>query len=123
MSILDQFLDDLADKPEDWTLRGVVADWAEDNDRADLAACLRWMIKNEKRPYHGSTGGATWFNAETVSDGLGDPQSDIPAALFKLLEGGKEVANHKSFPSLRAAEESFQSAWAAARTRGWTPPD
>jgi hypothetical protein len=121
MSILDQFLQDLADKPDDWNLRGVVADWAEDNNRPDLAECLRWMIKHNKRPYPSSSGGATWFNAETISTGLGDPESDIPAALFGLLQGGQEVAHHKSFPSLRAAEESFQAAWTAARARGWSP--
>jgi hypothetical protein len=121
MSILDQFLEDMARAPEDWNLRGVVADWAEDNQRPDLAECLRWMVRAHKRPYHGASGGATWFNAETVAEGLGDPESDIPAVLFKLLEDGKEVANHKSFPSLRAAEEAFQAAWAAARTRGWSP--
>src|SRR5947208_9118 len=123
MSILDQFLDDLAQNPDDRSLRGVVADWAEDNNRPDLAACLRWMIKHGKRPYHGSSGGATWFNAETVSPGLGDPESDIPAALYKQLQGGKEVANHKSFPTLRAAEESFQAAWSAARADVWSPWD
>jgi hypothetical protein len=119
MSILDQFLNDLAGAPEDWALRGVLADWAEDNNRPQLAECLRWMIRRQKRPYHGSSGGGTWFNAETIAEGLGDPESDIPAAVFTLLEGGNEVANHKSFATLRAAEEAFQAAWVKAREEGW----
>jgi hypothetical protein len=121
MTILEQFLNDLGTTPEDWNLRGVVADWAEDNNRPELAECLRWMIRQRKRPYHGASATGTWFNAETVSEGLGDPESDIPAAVYRSLEGGKEVANHKSFPSLRAAEESFQAAWAKARAGGWVP--
>jgi uncharacterized protein (TIGR02996 family) len=121
MSILDQFLNDVAATPEDWSLRGVLADWAEDNNRPQLAECLRWMIRRHKRPYHGSSGGGTWFNADTIAQGLGDPESDIPAAVFMLLEGGNEVANHKSFTTLRAAEEAFQLAWVKAMENGWKP--
>jgi hypothetical protein len=121
MSILDQFMKDLAGAPEDWSLRGVIADWAEDNNRPQLAECLRWMIRQHKRPYHGSSGGGTWFNEDTIAEGLGDPESDIPAEVFTRLEGGNEVANHKTFLTLRAAEESFQEAWLKARGEGWKP--
>jgi hypothetical protein len=123
MSILDSFLDDLSATPEDWSLRGVVADWAEDNNQPRLAESLRWMIREQKRPYHGSSGGGTWFNADTIAEGLGDPESDLPAVLFSRLEGGKQIANHKSFPTLRAAEESFLTAWVQAREQGWAPLD
>jgi hypothetical protein len=123
MTILDQFLEELGQGPDDWKLRGIVADWAEDNNRPELAECLRWMVRLRKRPYHSTAGGATWFNVETIAEGLGDPESDIPAAVFAILEGGKEIANHKSFPSLRAAEEAFQAAWAKARAQGWGPDE
>ena len=121
MSILDQLLKDLSGSPDDWSLRGVIADWAEDNNRPQLAECLRWMIRQNKRPYHGSSGGGTWFNEDTIAEGLGDPESDIPAEVFTRLEGGNEVANHKTFATLRAAEESFQEAWVKARAEGWKP--
>jgi hypothetical protein len=121
MSILDQFLADLAKQPEDWSLRGVIADWAEDNNRPQLAECLRWMAGKRKRPYQGSAGSWAWFNAETIADGLGDPESDIPSAVFAMMEGGDEIANHRSFATFRAAEESFQQAWVKARTSGWKP--
>jgi hypothetical protein len=121
MSILDQLLKDLSGAPDDWSLRGVIADWAEDNNRPQLAECLRWMIRQHKRPYHGSSGGGTWFNEDTIAEGLGDPESDIPGEVFTRLEGGNEVANHKTFPTLRAAEESFQEAWEKARADGWKP--
>src|SRR5262249_53548164 len=34
MSMLQQFLEELAKAPEDWKLRGVMADWCEDNQEA-----------------------------------------------------------------------------------------
>jgi uncharacterized protein (TIGR02996 family) len=123
MTILDQFLNDLAGAPEDWTLRGVLADWADDNSQPQLAECLRWMIRCQKRPYPDKSGRGTWFNAETIRKDLdlGDPESDIPAALFTQLEGGDEVKNHRLFKTLRAAEEAFQAAWVKAREKGWKP--
>lgn len=120
MSIRDQMLDDLAKVPEDWKLRGMIADWCEDNDRPDEAAALRWMVKHQKRPYHGTTSrSATWFNAETIGPGLGDPESDLPEPVFAQLEGGKPVANHMTYPGLREAEEAFLAAYVKARKQGW----
>src|SRR5262249_35900394 len=121
MSVRDQLLDDLCRKPEDWKLRNVLADWYEDNNHPEEAACLRWMLENKKRPYHGSSPSASWFNADTVSPGLGDPESDVPGALFELLEGGKQTANHKTFADLKSAEEAFVAAWLKARKGGWKP--
>jgi len=121
VTVYDKFLEDLAANPSDTHTRGVMADWAEDNDRPLLAECLRWMVKNDKRPYSGSSGGGTWFNKETIADGLGDPESDLPAEIYSKLEGGNEVANHKSFPNLRAAEEAMHAAWVKAMEAGWKP--
>lgn len=121
MSILQQLLADLADAPGDWKLRGVLADWCEDNREPVLAECLRWMIARQKRPYVGSADRASWFNADTISDGLGDPESDVPGPVYDLLEGGNQTANHKTFASPRHAEEAFLEAWARARAGGWSP--
>jgi uncharacterized protein (TIGR02996 family) len=117
VSTRDQLLDALCSEPNDWKLRGVLGDWYEDNNCPDEAACLRWMVEQHKRPYHGASRNATWFNADKVRKGLGDPESDLPDALFRLLEGGKEIANHKRFPSARAAEEALLAAWRKARTQ------
>jgi hypothetical protein len=71
------------------------------------------MGQNTKRPYikPDSSPGGVWFNAATVAENLGDCESDLPENLFKALEGGKEVANHKVYPSVKEAEESFYAAW------------
>ena len=50
MSMHDQFLADLLQTPDDRMLRGVYADWCEDNDLSECAACLRWMASANKRP-------------------------------------------------------------------------
>jgi uncharacterized protein (TIGR02996 family) len=123
MSTRDELMEDLCRAPADWKMRGVLADWYEDNDQPEQAACLRWMIQHHKRPYHGAHRGATWFNADTIGQGLGDPESDIPGEVFRLLEGGKEVANHKSFTAVREAEEAILAAWSKARQAGWKPPE
>ncbi len=116
-----QFVEGLAESPDDWALRNVFADWCAENDRQGVAACLLWMVRRKKRPYRGSGGRGTWFNADTISPGLGDPESDIPAAVFGLLEGGQAVANHKAYSTLAKAEEAFYAAWQRAREGGWDP--
>lgn len=121
MSILNQLLEDLARAPEDWRLRGVIADWFEDNHRPEEAECLRWMFRHQKRPHSGSADRASWFNEATISEGLGDPASDIPGPVFVQLIGGREVANHKSFDGMLQAEAAFRAAWVRARAGGWSP--
>jgi hypothetical protein len=122
MSDRDRLLDDLCRKPDDWQLRDALAAWFEDNGLPEEAACLRWMAENRKRPYHGTSPQATWFNADTVAPGLGDRESDVPGAVYAHLEGGTQVSNHVTFDDLKAAEEAFLAAWVKARKAGWEPP-
>jgi len=121
MSMLNQFLKDLGQAPDDWKLRSIVADWCEDNQETQRAECLRWMIKHKKRPYPSSAGKATWFNADKISPGLGDPESDIPEGLFKHLDGGNQAANHRTYGNFPESEEAIQQAWVKARAGGWSP--
>jgi uncharacterized protein (TIGR02996 family) len=121
MSMHEQFLSDLLDTPDDRTLRGVYADWCEDNDQPEAAECLRWMAAAGKRPMRGSTGVGVWFNGDTIAKGLGDEESDLPDALYRRLEGGGEFVNHRAFGSLPEAERAIQAAWVKARKAGWTP--
>jgi uncharacterized protein (TIGR02996 family) len=118
MAMLESFYEDLGRNPEDWKVRSVMADWFEDNANPTAAECLRWMIKHKKRPYHGSSGTFTWFNADSIDPGLGDPESDIPGVLYQHLKG-QETAHHKTYDKLRTAEEDFVAAWTLARQGGW----
>jgi hypothetical protein len=123
MSERDQLLDDLCRAPDDWKLRGVLGDWFEDNNHSGEAACLRWMVEHKKRPYHSdSSPQVSWFNADTISSGLGDPESDVPGPVYEQLAGGKVTANHKTYDGLRAAEEAFLAAFLKAVKKGWKPP-
>ena len=81
------------------------------------------MIGHHKRPYNREVRKATWFNADTIPSGLGDPESDIPGLLFRLLEGGREVANHKIYGTVREAEEAFLTAWQQAGQRLAADPE
>ena len=121
MATLESLYEQLTDKPEDWALRNVLADWYEEQGQQAAADSLRWTVRRRKRPYHGSSSIFTWFNADAIGPGLGDPESDLPGALYKHLQGGTESAHHKSYKSLRAAEEAFQAAWSSARGGGWDP--
>src|SRR5262249_16172742 len=85
VAMLETFYEDLNKKPEDWSLRGVVADWYEDNGQLEGATAQRWMVQNHKRPYHGSSGTFTWFNLDSIDPGLGDPESDIPGGIYQHL--------------------------------------
>src|SRR4051812_24233227 len=117
-----RLLDDLCRKPDDWTLREVLASWFEDNGLPEEAACLRWMLENKKWPYHGGPQSpATWFDADTISPGLGDPESDVPGAVFAYLEGGTQVRNHMTFADVKDAVEALLAAWVKARKAGWQP--
>lgn len=122
MSERDELLEDVCAQPDEWKLRGVLADWCEDDGRPEEAACLRWMVKHRKRPYYGSSPAATWFDASKVAKGLGDPESDVPAKLYAKLEGGKKVANHRTYETRKEAEEAFLAAFLAAKKAGWKPP-
>jgi uncharacterized protein (TIGR02996 family) len=119
--MLEQFLKDLAGAPDDWALRGVFADWAEDHARPELADCLRWMVRRRKRPYRASGQRGVWFDADFTPAGLGDPESNIPGALYGYLTGGSVVAHHRIYPTLTGAEEALFGAWARAWAAGWRP--
>jgi uncharacterized protein (TIGR02996 family) len=119
MSIRDQLLQDIADHPDDWSLRAIAADWAEDHGETNLAECLRWMIRHRKRPYRSARNLACWFDADRIDPGLGDPESDIPGQLFELLPFGEQQANHRIFINVRQAEEALYRAWHLARQSGW----
>lgn len=104
-------------------LRNVLADWCQDENLAVECECLNWMSRTGKRPYT-TDKSAAWFNSATVAPGLGDLDSDVPGEVYKRLDGGKEVANHKDYPSQQEAELAFLAAWKKARTEDdWSPKE
>lgn len=117
---LKQMVAEIAKNPEDWTLRALTADALEDNHQYQEAEAMRYLAAEKKRPY-GSDVNPTkrsWFKA-TEGSNLGDEASDLPEWLYAGLEGGKETANHKSYPSPEEAEWALLAAWKKAKT---SPP-
>jgi hypothetical protein len=120
-TIIDSFFNDLAEHPDEFGLRGIFADWCEDNPElawANLAECMRWMIRHTKRPWRTVAGRGNWFNAAQVSPGIGDPSSDLPEFVYEYLEGGRVVLSRREYPTMREAEEAFYEAWKKALSKG-----
>ncbi len=124
MDMFDKFVEDMNEDSDNWKLRSVIADWFEDNNQLAKAECFRWSVLNNKRPCRngGSKPAATyaWFNKDTISAGMTDPESDIPGKLYDCLPG-KSTANHKSYDTLREAEEALIEAYKLAVAKGWNP--
>jgi hypothetical protein len=104
----------------------VLADWFADHNREAEAGALAYCVKNGLYPYvsiprpeekdkekkEEDLAAASWFNKDKVAQGLGEEYSNLPEQLYEALEGGKPVANHKTWPTVQAAIEALAAAWA-----------
>lgn len=98
----------------------IAADWYEDNGNTVASEGLRWRFNNNKRPYL-TKSLAMWFNEDAVQGlDLGDPESDLPQAVYRLLLG-HTVSNHKVYQSAEQAEQDFVEAWVKAVSEGFKP--
>ncbi len=104
--------------------RGIWREYCEDNHMQEEADILAWMIENDKYPYVSSTPQGSWFNGQSINDGLGEPGSDIPPEVYTALpvEGpnkGVRTANHVTFDTIYYAEIAFIEAFKKAVQAGW----
>jgi hypothetical protein len=119
MTTLQTLYAALHESPDDWQSRAILGDWFEEAGQQNFADCVRWMIDKRKRPYRSTTGTYHWFNAERVTT-ASDPESDIPEAVYKLLQGREGLETiFRDYKDLPGAEEDFYIAWQRARDRGW----
>ena len=42
----------LDEKPSNWSLRAIYADWLEEHGMEAEADCQRWMVERKKHPHH-----------------------------------------------------------------------
>jgi hypothetical protein len=123
MTPLDTLYEVLHQAANDWQAREILADWFEEAAQQACADCVRWMVKQHKRPYRSITGTYHWFNAQRVTT-ASDPESNIPEAIYRHLQGKEGLAMFfRDYPSLRQAEEDFYRAWQQAREQGWSSHD
>src|SRR5262245_5364404 len=111
MTAVDALYLALTLSPDDWLLRSVLADSLEEAGLLPVAECVRWMVRHRKRPYRASDGDYLWFDAHSIRSRV-DPESDVPVEVYRHLTG--EVGPwpiHRTYASLRAAEEDFHAAW------------
>jgi hypothetical protein len=125
MTTLDTLYESLAQCPNerpDWQARSILGDWYEEAGQQHAADCIRWMIRQKKRPYRSTTGTYHWFNAERgTTNPPQDPESDIPEAVYSKMQGREGLEKvFRDYDTLRAADEDFHAGWHKAREQGWT---
>ncbi len=90
----------------DWSLLQIASDLAEESSCPVATLGLRWMVKNQKRPYHERGDTWIWFDQRRTSL-QADPWSDLPDKLYDLLlnyeeEKPCEKSSQKVYPDLES---------------------
>jgi hypothetical protein len=118
----------LDDNPADRVPLLALADWYEEHDRVDAAACLRWAARHGYRPFHYRRDGGLQVNSAMWHDGwfwwaLDDPyygrdwghdaSCRLPRVVWWKLNHGFDYspAVFKEYPSRRAAYEALIAVW------------
>ena len=109
------FHEKLDQRPDDWDLRLIYADWLEQQERPEEAFTQRWMAKYKKAP---------WFHGESHPTPYGWVQGTdtmkpfvLSLAIHVLLPGPYQHWPHYSkwYESLVQAESALQVALTAMR--------
>src|SRR5262249_59606932 len=64
MTTLDAFFAALRERPDDWLTRSALADWYEEAGLDRAAGCVRWMVRQGRRPHVNPAGQAIWFDTD-----------------------------------------------------------
>ena len=120
----------IKEAPGAWRPR-VVGIWADAEEDASAGTplenarilALRWLEKEDRRPYCATKTEWMWFDAATVIQDMGDGQSDLPTEVWKVLTATGQ-AGYKKYPSGMDALEGFVADLAAhvVATGGWPKP-
>lgn len=107
---------------------GRLGDYCLDEGRQAEHDAIRWLVDNGRRPWNlayeegdipETKVKVAWFNGDEMAEGLGDPASDLPAAVFTQLAAGQDVACHRFYESTSAAIRDFVTAHVKAVAGGW----
>jgi hypothetical protein len=125
---LSAFFAELDDNPADQVTLLALADWFEEQDRLDAAACLRWAARHRYRPFHyrrdggmsvtGSDWRDGWFWWAKDDQAVGwewghEPTCRLPGVVWRKLKHSfqHEPLVFKDYPSRQAAYEALIAAW------------
>ena len=125
MSLLNAFFASLTQAPGDWLTRTALADWYEENGLDRTAGCLRWMVRQRRRPAINAAGWAFWFDGEHPLP-YTEKAAHLPAPLFGALHGKRASYTPGLvciYDSLRDAEEDLHAAWTEVLEAGVWAPD
>jgi uncharacterized protein (TIGR02996 family) len=104
-------------RPSDWELRSVIADWFEENSDAVAANCMRWQVREHKRPernrFYEPEGKWGWWVL------FPDPwttevpmERELPEPLWKKLPPKIDsFTGFRVYPTRAAAEYALRVAW------------
>ncbi len=120
---LTKLLSCIVEAPEDWTLRMITADCAEEAGDIWLAECLRWMSKNKHRAFY-IGGRYYWYNVKYKYANRGDEESDLPTILLDAIkpeaapffQGIKDYLF--GFTSRSNSENAIYAGWKTLREKG-----
>jgi hypothetical protein len=106
--------------PTHFEERNELADWCSDVGLLPEHEALIWCVQRRKRPgmsvtNEGLQPGAFWFNADTIAEGLGDEESNLPSSLWEKLQIAKPedkvTDNQKKFETFFQAEKALLAAF------------
>lgn len=85
----------LDERPDDWGLRLVYADWLLEQGEYDLETAQRWMAENERTPWSFDNGEYCWSNYSLSKEdeelhGKRD-LSEVSKAIYQMIAAPKEI--------------------------------
>jgi uncharacterized protein (TIGR02996 family) len=125
---LTAFYAALDDNPADQVTLLALADWFEEQDRSDAAACLRWAARHGYRPFHYHRDAGLPFNGADWHDGWfwwarsnpsfgrdwgHETTCRLPDSVWMKLRHSFKYhpAVFKEYPTRQAAYEALIAVW------------
>jgi uncharacterized protein (TIGR02996 family) len=109
----------------DRVAQAALADWFDEHGDASAAGCLRWLLKQRRRPGrapHQPTYGKFFWELEAEEPIINDPPAQLPGPLWEALRDNDEphpVGSFKSYRTARAAYIALLAAWKRAPAPNW----
>ena len=97
----------------DWHSWGVLGDSLLDDGEFHLSHAVAWMVRNRNRPYKAGHDNWHWYDIAFQGAQMIDPESDIPHAVFELLDGRQEFEDRIKHAALGDAVGALSKALAA----------